>query len=78
MVAGGGVVLGDASPQLTRIAEMLQAPVVTTREGKGAIDDRHALSIGTMWVNPRMRPAIDAADVVLAVGTRFQGFNLKK
>jgi acetolactate synthase-1/2/3 large subunit len=76
VVAGGGVVLGDASPQLTRVAEMLQAPVVTTREGKGAIDDRHALSIGTMWVNPRMRPAIDAADVVLAVGTRFQGFNL--
>jgi acetolactate synthase-1/2/3 large subunit len=76
VVAGGGVVLGDAAEQLRVVAELLQAPVITTREGKGAIDDRHALSVGTMWVNPRMRPVIDAADVVLAVGTRFQGFNL--
>lgn len=76
IVAGGGVVLGDATDQLLVVAELLQAPVITTREGKGAIDDRHALSVGTMWVNPRMRPVIDAADVVLAVGTRFQGLNL--
>jgi len=76
IVAGGGVVLGDASDALTDVADLLQAPVVTTREGKGAIDDRHPLSVGTMWVNPRMRPVIDAADVVLAVGTRFQGFAL--
>ena len=76
IVAGGGVVLGDASDALTAVAERLQAPVITTREGKGAIDDRHPLSVGTMWVNSRMRPAIDAADVVLAVGSRFQGFGL--
>ena len=77
IVAGGGVVLGDATAALRRVAERIQAPVITTREGKGAIDDRHALSVGTMWVNPRMRPTIDGADVVLAVGTRFQGFGLR-
>jgi acetolactate synthase-1/2/3 large subunit len=76
IVAGGGVVLGGASAALTAVAERLQAPVVTTREGKGAIDDRHPLSAGTMWVNRRLRPVIDAADVVLAVGTRFSGFGL--
>jgi acetolactate synthase I/II/III large subunit len=76
IIAGGGVVLGDASAALVALAERLQAPVVTTREGKGAIDDRHPLSVGTMWVNRRLRPVIDAADVVLAVGTRFQGFGL--
>jgi len=76
VVAGGGVVLGDAAAALTALAERLQAPVVTTREGKGAIDDRHPLSVGTMWVNRRLRPVIEAADVVLAVGTRFQGFGL--
>jgi len=76
VVAGGGVVLGNASAALTALAERLQAPVITTREGKGGIDDRHPLSVGTMWVNPRMRPVIDGADVVVAVGTRFQGFGL--
>jgi acetolactate synthase-1/2/3 large subunit len=77
IVAGGGVVLGDAAPALTGLAELLQAPVVTTREGKGAIDDRHPLSVGTAWVNPRMKPVIATADVVLAVGTRFQGIALR-
>jgi acetolactate synthase-1/2/3 large subunit len=74
VVAGGGVVLGDATAELADVAEFLQAAVVTTREGKGAIDDRNPLSVGTMWVNRRLRPVLDAADVVLAVGTRLQGF----
>ena len=77
VVAGGGVVLGDATRALLDVAEALQAPVITTREGKGAIDDRHPLSVGTMWVNHRLRPMLDAADVVLGVGTRFQGFGLR-
>jgi acetolactate synthase-1/2/3 large subunit len=76
IIAGGGVVLGDATGALQAVAEQLQAPVVTTREGKGAIDDRHPLSVGTMWVNRRLRHVLDAADVVLAVGSRVQGFAL--
>lgn len=74
LVGGGGVPLGDAATAFTEVAELLQATVVTTREGKGSIDDRHPLSVGTMWNNPRLRPVLDAADVVLAVGTRLQGF----
>lgn len=70
--AGGGVSLGDASAELTAVVEHLQAPVITTREGKGAVDDRHPLSVGTMWVNQRLAPIIADADVILAVGTRFQ------
>jgi acetolactate synthase-1/2/3 large subunit len=74
--AGGGVVLSDASAELVQIARMLQAAVVTTREGKGAIDERDPLSVGTMWSNPRLRPFIAQADVVLAVGTRLSGSGL--
>lgn len=77
IIAGGGVVLGAATGALTRLAEKLQAPVVTSREGKGAIDDRHPLSVGTMWVNRRLRPVLDSADVILAVGSRMQGFGLQ-
>jgi acetolactate synthase-1/2/3 large subunit len=78
VIAGGGVVLGGASAALTSLVEFLQSPVLTTREGKGAIDDRNPLSVGTAWVNRRVQPLIDAADVVLAVGTRGQGMNLTK
>jgi acetolactate synthase-1/2/3 large subunit len=74
MIGGGGVVLGNATDAFTEVAELLQAAVVATREGKGAIDDRNPLSVGTMWNNPRLRPVLDGADVVLAVGTRLQGF----
>jgi acetolactate synthase-1/2/3 large subunit len=73
VVAGGGVVLAGASAPLTDVAERLQAAVVSTREGKGAIDERHPLFVGTAWVNRRLRPVIAAADVILAVGTRYQG-----
>jgi acetolactate synthase-1/2/3 large subunit len=77
LVGGAGVVLADAAEAFTALAERLQAAVVNTREGKGSIDERHPLFVGTAWVNRRLRPIIDAADVVLAVGTRCQGLNLR-
>jgi acetolactate synthase-1/2/3 large subunit len=76
VVGGGGVVLADASEAFTAVAERLQAVVVNTREGKGCIDERNPLFAGTAWVNRRLRPVIERADVVLAVGTRCQGLAL--
>jgi acetolactate synthase-1/2/3 large subunit len=72
LYAGGGVVLGDASEAFTALAHCLQAAVVSSREGKGAIDDDDPLSVGTVWVNRRLHPLVQDADVILAVGTRFQ------
>ncbi len=46
--AGGGVISSGASDALLRVAEHLQAPVMTTHEGKGAIPDSHYLSMGTL------------------------------
>jgi acetolactate synthase-1/2/3 large subunit len=69
--AGGGVHRADASRALLAIAEHLQAPVVTSPAGKGAISDRHPLSLGLgerryapleQWLGQR--------DVILAVGTK--------
>src|SRR3954469_7380746 len=70
---GGGVVLGDATAELAAVAEFLQGAVVTTRQGKGGFDARHPLYAGTAWVNKRLQPLLDDADVVLAVGTHFIG-----
>ncbi len=76
IVTGGGTILGNASAGLTAIAEHLQAAVIDTREGKGGIDSRHPLHLGTYWVNKRLRPHLDGADIILAVGTRFAGMGL--
>ena len=56
-----------AEAELLALAEMLQAPVISTKHGKGAISDRHYLaqtSVGGAALWPDV-------DVVLAVGTRL-------
>ena len=70
--AGGGVMLGGASEALTTLAEYLQAGVITSAEGKGAISDHSELSLGaTVWPQSPVRNHLLQADVILAVGTRF-------
>jgi acetolactate synthase-1/2/3 large subunit len=71
--AGGGVISAGAGPALTALAERLGAPVVTTIEGRGAIPDDHPLCLGSLTSSPQVEELISAADVVLAVGTRFSG-----
>ena len=67
IVAGGGVVRAGAWDQLREVAERRRAPVVVTANGKGALSSRHPLAFGDVDM-PRL---VEAADVVLAVGTRF-------
>ena len=64
MVGGGAM---RAGPELLQLAEMLQAPVVSHRTGKGIVDGRHWLAHNTVG-GYRLWPE---ADAVLAVGTRF-------
>ena len=77
ILAGGGVHSSGAHGALKNFAEILQAPVFTTVNGRGAISEKHKLSAGTMLGYPmRLGPiqkALQQAEVVLAVGTRFQG-----
>ncbi|MCZ7570344.1 MAG: thiamine pyrophosphate-binding protein [Ardenticatenaceae bacterium] len=70
--AGGGVISAGASSEVRALAETLRAPVVTTVQGRGSIPDDHPLSLGNAWgrTSPFTRLA-QAADVVLAVGTRL-------
>ncbi|HEX7398825.1 MAG TPA: thiamine pyrophosphate-binding protein [Candidatus Limnocylindrales bacterium] len=73
IVAGGGVILAAAWAELTTLAERLGAPVVTTWQGKGAIDETHELnawSIGDTASTCGNELAA-SADVLIAVGCRF-------
>ena len=74
---GGGAVSSGASEALIQVAEYLQAPVVSTPEGKGAISDRHYLSLGALRLRgDSIAQASSGHDVVLAVGTRLANPNL--
>src|SRR3984957_14311663 len=71
--AGGGVVSSGAGPALVALAERLRAPVVTTIEGRGSIPEDHPLCLGALTTSPQVEDIVSGADLVLAVGTRFQG-----
>ena len=69
LFAGGGVIASEASAELESLAEFLQAPVMMTSEGKGAISDRHYLALGGMGFRGDPYNIADH-DLVIAVGTR--------
>jgi acetolactate synthase-1/2/3 large subunit len=73
IVAGGGVISAEATAELRSLAERLGAPVVTTWNGKGAIDEMHPLAGQTIGdTGSTIGNALAAsADVILAVGCRF-------
>ena len=73
IIAGGGVIASGASPALTEFAESIDAPVFTTSNGRGAISDRHPLSMGNLFVSRQIQAAMADVDTVLAIGTWFQG-----
>ena len=65
MVGGGAL---DASAEITRLAEYLQAPVTAFRSGKGVVSDDSDFSVCmpagyTLWKD---------ADVLIAIGTRME------
>ncbi|MBI3949895.1 MAG: thiamine pyrophosphate-binding protein [Acidobacteria bacterium] len=73
IVAGGGVLSSQAWDELTALAEAITAPVGTSINGKGAIDENHPLSVGVVGENGGRDYAnelLAEADVVLFVGFR--------
>jgi acetolactate synthase-1/2/3 large subunit len=65
IVCGGGA--QGASPEVTALSRMLQAPVLAYRRGRGVLDGRSPFSVTL----PLGRELWGEADVVLAVGTHL-------
>ena len=73
ILAGHGILLGDAMDELIAFAEKTQIPVAHTLLGIGAIDERHPLSYGYMGMHgwKHVNKAIQSADLLIALGMRF-------
>lgn len=72
ILAGQGVLYAEASDELVQLAELLQAPVMTTVDGKSAFPEDHPLSIGSggnTFSGPGRLFMYDRADLILGIGT---------
>ncbi|MEM7171924.1 MAG: 5-guanidino-2-oxopentanoate decarboxylase, partial [Pseudomonadota bacterium] len=69
VVLGGGT--QDAYPEALSLVERLGAPTILTINAKGVLPSGHPLSLGSNLPHPPVLAALQAADVVLAVGTEL-------
>ena len=71
--AGGGVIAGDASENLRTLVEKTGIPVTMTLMGLGAFpgDDQRSLDMLGMHGSVYANYAVDEADLLIAVGVRF-------
>ena len=74
LLAGGGVIGGEASGVLREVAELLGVPVQITLMGKGCLPEDHELFAGMAGIQTSQRWAnalFLESDFVLALGARF-------
>jgi len=73
IVAGQGVLFAEATPQLVALSELLDAPVMTTPNGKSAFPEDHPLALGTGGASgtEAMARFLETADLIVGVGTSF-------
>ena len=71
--AGQGVLYAEAADDLLELAELLEAPVMTTMEAKSAFPEDHALALGTGGpaVPGPTLSYLREADVVFGIGCSF-------
>ena len=76
IVAGGGVIYGEATGALSRFAAQTGIPVTETQAGKGALCYNHGQALGAMGVSgtPGANIVAREADLVIGIGTRYSDF----
>lgn len=77
ILAGAGVVIGDAIEETKALAEKLSAPVCCGYQHNDAFPGSHPMSVGPLGYNgsKAAMELISKADVVLALGTRLNPFS---
>ena len=76
IIAGGGVVYSDATPELEALAAAAGIPVAETFAGKGAVQQRAWWQLGGIGLEgtPATNELAREADLVLTVGSRLTDF----
>lgn len=71
IIAGGGIRIADAAPELRTVAEKLSAPVFVTTKGKGVFPEDHPLFAGVFWggMSDAVRSELADSDATLAIGS---------
>ena len=75
--AGQGVHYAKAWPQLRALAELLEAPVTTSLQGKSAFPETHPLSLGSggRSISKQLHHFLNNADVIFGIGCSFTTTN---
>lgn len=73
-VGGGGTGAGD---QVRELAELLDAGVLTSNSGRGAVPEDHELVVGNFAANPAAAPLLAEADLLISIGTHFRSNETK-
>jgi acetolactate synthase-1/2/3 large subunit len=73
LYAGQGVHYARAWPQLRELAELLEAPVTTSLQGKSAFPETHPLSLGSggRSVSKQLHHFLTNADLIFGIGCSF-------
>ena len=73
ILAGAGVIISNACCELKKLSDTINAPVMTSLLGKGAIDETSDLALGMLGMHGRKvsNDYINEADLLIAVGIRF-------
>jgi len=70
---GGGIIKANASAELMQLAQLVNAPVVTTLMARGAFPDSHPLHLGMPGMHGTVAAvtALQKADLLITLGARF-------
>src|SRR4051794_25340434 len=71
--AGGGALQAGAGEAVAQLAERLVAPVITTYSARGLLPPDHPCLVGAPPHVPEVGALWDEADLVVAIGTDFDG-----
>ena len=73
LICGGGVVRGRAHQEFLKLAEKIDSPVAITVMGAGGFRGRNPLTTGMIGMHGSQASnmAVDACDLLIAVGCRF-------